>query len=271
MDGTSDQAASNWGNVYVPGRSEQRAAGALQLRSGPPHHADGALRHAVCEGRQADGLGVLLGPVRPALHADVQQRRQRRQPRRQRPGLHPDRRPIRSTVHAAATYDDFLGFIKGDECLAEYIGQIIPRNACRAPWTNTLDGARSPSSSRTSAYKTEITLDVLNLINLFDARRGCSSTCRSASARCMRRSRRRQHDRTATRRSRATTSRRSWRRRSAVPARRPPLALADPARRADTVSRRIAESVVPAGSPDGARTTTDSVEACHPVVTSPNH
>ena len=38
------------------------------------------------------------------------------------------------------TYDDFIAFISGDECLADYIGQIIPRNACRAPWTNTLDG-----------------------------------------------------------------------------------------------------------------------------------
>ena len=42
MDGTSDQAASNWGFVYVPGQPERRAAGPIELRSRPPRHADGA-------------------------------------------------------------------------------------------------------------------------------------------------------------------------------------------------------------------------------------
>ena len=34
MDGTSDQAASNWGNVYVPGDPEQPAAGAIDFDPG---------------------------------------------------------------------------------------------------------------------------------------------------------------------------------------------------------------------------------------------
>ena len=43
-------------------------------------------------------------------------------------------------TYTGGTYNDLLNFLTGgDGCLAEYVGQIIPRNACRAPWTNTLD------------------------------------------------------------------------------------------------------------------------------------
>ena len=48
---------------------------------------------------------------------------------------------------------------------------IIPRNACRAPWTNTLDG-RFGVQLPYKRFKTEVTLDVLNLINLFNSDKG---------------------------------------------------------------------------------------------------
>ena len=90
MDGTSDQAASNWGVRVRARQPERRAAGPIQLRSRPPRHADGQLRHAVREGGQAGRLGVLLGAVRPSLHARLQRRREWRQPHRQRPRVHPE-------------------------------------------------------------------------------------------------------------------------------------------------------------------------------------
>ena len=37
MDGTSDQAASNWGNVYVPGDPNNPPLVRVELRSRPPH------------------------------------------------------------------------------------------------------------------------------------------------------------------------------------------------------------------------------------------
>ena len=61
--------------------------------------------------------------------------------------------------------------IRDDDCLAEYIGTIIPRNACRAPWTNTLD-ARINFQLPFRRVRTEITLDMLNLINLVDSEKG---------------------------------------------------------------------------------------------------
>ena len=45
MDGTSDQAASNWGNVYIPADPNNPPLGALELRSGSPHHLQRRLRH----------------------------------------------------------------------------------------------------------------------------------------------------------------------------------------------------------------------------------
>ena len=69
------------------------------------------------------------------------------------------------------TYQDFINYINGDECLATYIGKIIPRNACRAPWQNQLD-MRFNFGLPFQRIKAEITLDVLNFINLLSSDSG---------------------------------------------------------------------------------------------------
>ena len=69
------------------------------------------------------------------------------------------------------TYEDFIGFINADYCLAQYVGQIIPRNACRAPLSNTFDG-RVNFNLPFQRVKAEISLDMLNLINLFSSDNG---------------------------------------------------------------------------------------------------
>ena len=73
--------------------------------------------------------------------------------------------------YTGGTYQDFVNWLSGDDCLTQYIGQIIPRNACRTPWTNTLDG-RFGVQLPFKRVKTEITVDALNLINLFDRNSG---------------------------------------------------------------------------------------------------
>jgi hypothetical protein len=69
------------------------------------------------------------------------------------------------------TFDDLMTFVNAEKCLADYIGQIHERNACRAPWMNTLDG-RLNVGLPFRRVKAEITLDVLNMINLFDSQKG---------------------------------------------------------------------------------------------------
>ena len=59
-----------------PWQPERRAAGAVEFRSRSPDHADGELRDPVLvPGDQAGCVVLLLGPVGPTLHADLQQRR----------------------------------------------------------------------------------------------------------------------------------------------------------------------------------------------------
>jgi hypothetical protein len=70
------------------------------------------------------------------------------------------------------TYQDLVNFMQADECLGKYIGEVIPRNACRAPWQNQLDMRLNfglPVGGRVTA---EITLDILNFINLLDSSSG---------------------------------------------------------------------------------------------------
>jgi len=69
------------------------------------------------------------------------------------------------------TYEDLLAFVNAESCLADYIGRIHERNACRSPWMNTLDG-RLNVGLPFKRVKAEITLDVLNMINLFDSQKG---------------------------------------------------------------------------------------------------
>ena len=56
-----------------------------------------------------------------------------------------------------------MTFVNGDKCLSDNIGKIQERNACRSPWTNTLD-FRLNVGLPFKRVKAEITWDVLNLM-----------------------------------------------------------------------------------------------------------
>ena len=71
-------------------------------------------------------------------------------------------------TYTGGTYNDLLLFVTGgDGCLGTFVGQILPRNACRAPWTNTLD-AKFKVELPYKRYRTEISIDILNMLNLLD-------------------------------------------------------------------------------------------------------
>jgi hypothetical protein len=74
-------------------------------------------------------------------------------------------------VYTAGTFADLMTFVNGEKCLSDNIGKIQERNACRSPWTNTLD-FRLNVGLPFKRVKAEITWDVLNLINLFDRQKG---------------------------------------------------------------------------------------------------
>jgi hypothetical protein len=69
-----------------------------------------------------------------------------------------------------ATYADLAAFLDGGDCDITP-GAIVTRNSCRAPWTNTLD-FRAAVEVPVGRFRPEFTVDVLNLLNLFDSSAG---------------------------------------------------------------------------------------------------
>lgn len=70
------------------------------------------------------------------------------------------------------TWADLDAFLSSDSSTHEVRGEIAERNGGRSPWVNTLDfrfAANIPTGSR---VKVEATMDVLNLLNLFDKNNG---------------------------------------------------------------------------------------------------
>ena len=173
MDGTSDQAASNWGNVYVPGDANNPPLVRSNFDPGHRINFSGAYDIPVFkEFRTTVSLfysGQSGRPFTLTTSSDVNG-----DVRGSNDLLYIPSSATELTFRngtAAATYEDFISLIRADDCLADYIGSIIPRNACRAPWTNTLDG-RVAVQLPFKRVKTEVTLDMLNLINLLDSKKG---------------------------------------------------------------------------------------------------
>jgi hypothetical protein len=169
MDGTSDQAASNWGFVYVPGNAND--APLARSNFDPGHRITLTASYDMPFAKVIKPVvsvfysGQSGRPFTMVFNGDVNGDN--------RTGNDLVYIPKQSDpiTYTGGTYADFINWINGDDCLADYVGQIIPRNACRAPWTNTLDG-RFAVQLPYKRFRTEVTLDVLNLINLFNSDKG---------------------------------------------------------------------------------------------------
>ncbi len=169
MDGTSDQAASNWGNVYTTGDPNNVPLGRSNFD--PGHRVTMTASYDV----------PFLKVVTPKLSVFYSGQSGRPYTLTYGNDANGDNRFTNDLVYiptgtealtyTGGTYNDLVTYLNGDPCLASYIGQIIPRNACRAPWTNTLDG-RFAIQLPYKRYKTEISVDALNLINLIDSKKG---------------------------------------------------------------------------------------------------
>ena len=142
MDGTSDQAASNWGNVYVPGDPNDPPL--VRSNFDPGHRISFSAAYDIPLYKEVKLTtsvfysGQSGRPYTLTKSSDVNG-----DVRATNDLLYIPSSPTEFTYRngtAAATYEDFISLIQNDDCLADYIGTIIPRNACRAPWTNTFDG-----------------------------------------------------------------------------------------------------------------------------------
>ncbi|MDA1306518.1 MAG: carboxypeptidase regulatory-like domain-containing protein [Acidobacteria bacterium] len=165
MDGTSSQAASNWGNtlirtnpnepelatsVYDPGhRVTFSMSKEIPLFGGAT--ATTSLYYSGQSGRpytlrffndvNGDGRSSDLLYI-PASASEI--------------------------PFTGGTHQNLINYLQNSGCLTDFIGQIIPRNVCRAPWSNTLD-FRLNVALPFQRVKAEVTLDVLNVFNLLNS------------------------------------------------------------------------------------------------------
>jgi hypothetical protein len=171
MDGTSDQAASNWGNVYTPGDPNNPPLARSNFAVGHRINASAAREIGLVKGTKLTLSAFYSGqsgrPYTLAFGRDVNGDGRGTNDLLYIPSSATDG----GFTYTGGSYNDLLTFIEGDGCLKQYVGKIIPRNACRAPWTNTLDG-RAALALPFKKVKAEITLDAFNLINLLDSKGG---------------------------------------------------------------------------------------------------
>ena len=170
LDGQSSQAASNWGNVYVPGDPNNPPLARSNFDPGHRITASGSYQVPMPAGFSATASVFYSGQSgRPwsanygfDYNGDV---------RGTNDLLYIPASASEGYTFTQGTFEDLMAFVNAEPCLADYIGKIHERNACRAPWQNTLD-FRFNLGLPIKRAKIELTWDVLNLINLFDSQSG---------------------------------------------------------------------------------------------------
>lgn len=169
-DSTSDQAASAWGNTSVPGDPNNAPLTRSTFAAGHRINASASYEVKLPKGTKAVVSMYYSGqsgrPYTLAFGRDVNGDGRGTNDLLYIPGS-----ATESFTYTGGSYNDLLMFVQADPCLKAYVGKIIPRNACRAPWTNTLDG-KVAIQLPFRKVKAEITLDAQNLINLFDNKGG---------------------------------------------------------------------------------------------------
>jgi outer membrane receptor for ferrienterochelin and colicin len=167
-DGTSSQALSNWRFVYVPGDINNPPLSYSNFDLG--HRINIALSYEVKALQHFHPVVSLFyngqsgQPYSVLFNTDVNN----------------DGTTGNDLLFVPAGVDDVVvrggtpqqleDFIAGDPGLAAHRGQIVPRNASRSPWINSMDFRLAfdvPLDAR--SRKLEFTVDVLNLLNLFNS------------------------------------------------------------------------------------------------------
>jgi hypothetical protein len=172
-DGTSSQAASNWGNVYIGdadvnnpplARSNFSVGNMFKLSATVPI----PLGRGITSFASIYYNGQSGRPYVLTFNGDV----------------NGDGRFTNDILYVPAnssevtitngTFDQLMDYLQGDASTAGLSGVVPARNAGRSPWTNTLDMRYAVIIPTGSRAKVEFTMDVINLLNLFDSSKGWS-------------------------------------------------------------------------------------------------
>jgi hypothetical protein len=170
MDGTSSQAASNWGNVYVPSDPNNppltrsnfdpghriTMSGGYDIPLGAGFNATASVFYSGQSGRpySANYAFDYNGDVRGTNDL-----------------LYIPASASEPYTYTNGTFNDLMTWANAEKCMADFIGKVHERNACRSPWINTFD-FRLNLGLPVRRAKVELTWDVLNLLNLIDSDSG---------------------------------------------------------------------------------------------------
>jgi hypothetical protein len=166
-DGTSSQALSNWRFVYVPGDINNPPLATSNFDVGS------RLNFAVSYEIKA------LSHLHPVLSLFYNGQSGRPYSVLFNTDVNNDGTTGNDLIFVPSSVNDVIvrngtpeqleAFIAGDEGLASHRGQIVPRNASRTPWTNQMDFRLDLQIPVGGKRKVELTMDVLNLLNLFNS------------------------------------------------------------------------------------------------------
>ena len=173
LDGTSSQAASNWGNAYVPGDPNNPPLTRSNFDPGHRITASGSYQVPMPAGFTATASVFYSGQSgRPwsALYGN-DYNGDGRSSTSSNDLLYIPASADEGYVFTRGTFEDLMTFVNSEQCLSDYIGKTHERNVCRAPWQNTLDFKFNLGLPIKRA-KVELTWDVLNLLNLIDSESG---------------------------------------------------------------------------------------------------
>jgi hypothetical protein len=178
MDGTSSQAASNWGNVYVP--SDPNNPPLTRSNFSPGNRVNLALSREfnIGGGTRAVASMYYSGqsgrPYSLNFSSDINADARTTNDLLYLPRDQNDVILRNGTTNPAdqARIDRYFAFLNSEACYSDFLGQIHERNACRAPWINTFDFRFSVNIPTGNRAKVELTFDLLNLLNRFDSESG---------------------------------------------------------------------------------------------------
>jgi hypothetical protein len=171
-DGTNSQAASSWGNVYI---------GSGDVNDPPLTRSNFSVGSMV---KVSATIPIPLGAVRS--YASIYYNGQSGRPYvlAFNGDVNGDNRFTNDIIFVPTnandvtvtngTFAQLQAYLAGDNSAKDAAGRIPDRNAGRSPWTNGLDFRYAVTLPTGSRAKVELTMDVLNLINLFNDSDGWS-------------------------------------------------------------------------------------------------
>jgi hypothetical protein len=165
-DGGSDQAASNWGNNYVPGNPNESPL--TESRFSPGSRVSLNVNY---EWKLPKKMSLLTAayyngqsgrPYTFVFPTDVNGDTRSNQDEVFIPSS------ADQVIVTGGTFDQLNAYIDSTPGLAKYRGQVVPRNALRGLWTNQMDLSASLGIPFMGSRKLELRADILNVLNLLN-------------------------------------------------------------------------------------------------------